>query len=96
MSVGSPGHPVFAATIKGAQDALAEIDPAAHLSAVSSDWDLTKQDGQVDAFTSAGDTLILLNAADPKAIAPTVMRAKASGAVVAAFDVAAEGADVRR
>jgi ribose transport system substrate-binding protein len=94
MSVGSLGHPFFVATIKGATDEAKEINPSATLTSVASDWDLNKQDGQIDSFISAGSNLILLNAADPKAIAPAVARAKAKGIVVAAFDVAAEGADV--
>lgn len=94
MSVGSLGHPFFVATIKGATDEAKEINPSATLTSVASDWDLNKQDGQIDSFISAGSNLILLNAADPKAIAPAVARAKAKGIIVAAFDVAAEGADV--
>lgn len=94
MSVGSLGHPFFVATIKGATDEAKEISPSATLTSVASDWDLNKQDGQIDSFISAGSNLILLNAADPKAIAPAVARARAKGVVVAAFDVAAEGADI--
>lgn len=94
MSVGSMGHPFFVATIAGAKAEAAAISPSASITSVASDWDLNKQDSQIDSFISAGNNLILLNAADPKAIAPAVSRAKAAGIVVAAFDVAAEGADV--
>jgi ribose transport system substrate-binding protein len=94
MSVGSLGHPFFSATINGAKAAAAKISPQAAITTLSSEWDLSKQDGQMDNFISAGDNLILVNAADPKAIAPSIKRAQAAGIVVAAFDVAAQGADV--
>jgi ribose transport system substrate-binding protein len=94
MSVGSLGHPYFTASIAGAKDEAKKLSPDGGFTVVSSEWDLGKQDNQISDFISAGDNLILLNAADPKAIAPAVKRAKAAGIVVAAFDVAAEGADV--
>lgn len=94
MSVGSLGHPYFAASIAGARDEVKTLSPKGAITIVSSEWDLSKQDNQITDFISAGDNLILLNAADPKAIGPAVKRAKAAGIVVAAFDVGAEGADV--
>ena len=89
MSVGSLGHPYFTASIAGAKDEAKTLSPDGTFTVVSSEWDLGKQDNQMTDFISAGDNLILLNAADPKAIAPSVQRAKAAGIVVAAFDVAA-------
>jgi ribose transport system substrate-binding protein len=94
MSVGSLGHPYFTASIAGAKDEAKTLSPDGTFTVVSSEWDLGKQDNQMTDFISAGDNLILLNAADPKAIAPSVQRAKAAGIVVAAFDVAAAGADI--
>ncbi|MBV9527944.1 ABC transporter substrate-binding protein [Sphingomonas sp.] len=94
MTVGSLGNPYFVAAVKGAQTEAAKINPASKVTAVSSDYDLNKQATQMDNFASAGDDLILLNAVDPRAIAPAVKRAQAQHIVVAAFDVAAQGADV--
>src|SRR5205814_489377 len=49
------------------------------------------QTNQMDNFISSGVTLILLNAADSKGIAPAVLRAKQAGITVVAVDVEAEG-----
>jgi ribose transport system substrate-binding protein len=94
MSVGSLGNPFFVATAQGAKAEAKKLNPAAQVTAVSADYDLNKQATEIDNFIAAGDKLILLNAVDQVAIMPAVKRAQASGAVVAAFDVAARGADV--
>ena len=60
---------------------------------MSADYDLNKQFTQIDNFISAHVDMILLNAADPKAIEPAVKKAQAAGIVVVAVDVAAAGAD---
>jgi ribose transport system substrate-binding protein len=94
MTVGSLGNPYFVAAVKGGQAKAKELNPKSRVTAVSSDYDLNKQSTQMDNFISAGDNLILLNAVDPVAIFPAVKRAQAQHIVVAAFDVAAQGADV--
>jgi ribose transport system substrate-binding protein len=94
ISVGSLGNPFFVAAQHGAVAEAHAADPKSQITTVSSDYDLNKQINQIDNFISAGDKLILLNAADPVAIAPAVARAEAAGVVVAAFDVAAKGATV--
>ena len=94
MTVGSLGNPYFVATVKGAKAEAAQINPQSKVTETSADYDLNKQATQIDNFISAGDTLILLNAVDPVAIAPAIKRAQAQHIVVAAFDVAAQGADV--
>jgi ribose transport system substrate-binding protein len=94
ISVGSLGNPFFVAAQHGAIAAARATDPNAQVTTVSSDYDLNKQVNQIDNFISAGDKLVLLNAADPVAIAPAVKRAEAAGVVIAAFDVAAKGATV--
>ncbi|HTW28826.1 MAG TPA: ABC transporter substrate-binding protein [Acetobacteraceae bacterium] len=94
MSVGSLGNPFFVACIKGAQAEAKKLNPDAKVTAVSSDYDLNKQATQIDNFIAAGDQMILLNAVDPVAIFPAIKRAQAQGIVIAAFDVAAQGADV--
>lgn len=94
ISVGSLGNPFFVATIKGIEDQAKKINPNAKVTAVSSDYDLNKQFTQIDNFIASGTNVIMLNAVDPVAIAPSVKRAQAAGIIVAAFDVAATGADV--
>ncbi|WP_284947706.1 ABC transporter substrate-binding protein [Acidisoma cladoniae] len=94
ITVGSLGNPYFAATDKGIEAKAKEITPDAHIVAVSSDYDLNKQFTQIDNFIAAGASIIMINAADPVAILPALKKAKAAGIVSAAFDVAAQGADV--
>lgn len=94
ISVGSLGNPFFVATIKGIEDKTKGINPNAKVTAVSSDYDLNKQFTQVDNFIASGVNVLMINAVDPVAIEPSVKRAQAAGMVVAAFDVAAAGADV--
>jgi ribose transport system substrate-binding protein len=94
VTLGSLGNPFFVSMTKGVEAKLAELGEGIKVSVVSADYDLNKQFSQMDSFTAAGVDLILLNAADPKAIAPAVKRAQEAGIVVVAIDVAAAGADV--
>jgi ribose transport system substrate-binding protein len=94
ISVGLLGNPFFVATIKGIEAKAKEITPAAKITSVSADYDLNKQFTQMDNFSAAGTDIVMINAVDPKAIEPSIKRAQAAGMVVAAFDVAAAGADV--
>jgi ribose transport system substrate-binding protein len=94
ISVGLLGNPFFVATIKGIEAKAKEVTPGARITSVSADYDLNKQFTQMDNFTAAGTDILMINAVDPKAIEPSVKRAQAGGMVVAAFDVAAAGADV--
>ncbi|RDI61235.1 ABC transporter substrate-binding protein [Microvirga subterranea] len=94
ISVGSLGNPFFVATIKGIEDKAKGVNPNVKVTAVSSDYDLNKQFTQVDNFIASGVNVLMINAVDPVAIEPSVKRAQAAGMVVAAFDVAAAGADV--
>lgn len=94
MSVGSLGNPFFVACVKGATAEAKKLNPNTTVTATSADYDLNKQATQIDNFIAAGDQMILLNAVDPVAIFPAIKRAQAQGIVVAAFDVAARGADV--
>jgi ribose transport system substrate-binding protein len=93
ITVGSLGNPFFIAVIKGATDEAKQINPNVKIIAASSDYDLGKQSTQIDNFIASGVNLILVNAADPKAIGPAIKRAQAAGIVVMAVDVAAAGAD---
>ncbi|MCB8821426.1 ABC transporter substrate-binding protein [Microvirga rosea] len=94
ISVGSLGNPFFVATIKGIEDKAKSINPNVKITSVSSDYDLNKQFTQVDNFIASGANVLMINAVDPIAVEPSVKRAQAAGMVVAAFDVAAAGADV--
>ena len=93
VTVGSLGNPYFVALGKGVEAEAQKINPKARVTLSSSDYDLNKQFTQIDNFISAGVDLILVNAADPKAILPAVKRAEAAGITVVGVDVAAAGAD---
>lgn len=93
ISVGSLGNPYFVSLVRGATEAAHKINPQAKILAVSSEYDLGKQSGQIDNFISAGANIILLAAADPNAIGTAVSRARAAGIVVIAVDVAAKNVD---
>jgi ribose transport system substrate-binding protein len=93
VTVGSLGNPFFVAVGKGATDAARAINPQARVTVSSADYDLNKQFTQIDDFIASRVDLILVNAADPRAIAPAIRRAQQAGIVVVAVDVAAAGAD---
>jgi ribose transport system substrate-binding protein len=93
VTLGSLGNPFFVSMNAGIEAKAKEIGQDINVSVVSADYDLNKQFSQMDSFVAAGADLILLNAADPKAILPAVKRAQDAGVVVVAVDVAAAGAD---
>ena len=93
ITVGSLGNPYFVTIVQGAEAKAKQINPSARVTAVSADYDLNKQFTQIDNFISAHVDMILLNAADPKAIEPAVKKAEAAGIVVVAVDVTAAGAN---
>ncbi len=93
ISLGSMGNPFFVALATGATDKAKEINPNVEVTALGYDYDMNKQFTQIDNFIAAGVDLILLNPADPKAVAPAIARAQAAGIPVVAVDTAAEGAD---
>jgi ribose transport system substrate-binding protein len=93
ISVGSMGNPFFVALAKGAEFEAKKTNPNVRVTAVGFDYDLGKQNTQIDNFIAAGVDMILLNPGDPKAIEPAIKRARAAGIVVVAVDTAAKGAD---
>ena len=93
ITVSSLGNPYFVTLVNGAQAQAKTLNPNAKVTAVSADYDLNKQFTQIDNFISAHVDMILIAAADPKAIEPAVKRAQAAGIPVIAIDVAAAGAD---
>src|SRR3954470_11170716 len=93
MTVGNLGNPFFLSMQKGAQAKANELAGGnVEVTAVSSDYDLNKQSTQIDNFIASGVDMVLLNAADPTAIEPAMVRLKAAGIVAVAVDVAAKGA----
>jgi ribose transport system substrate-binding protein len=93
ISLGSMGNPFFVALAKGAEFEAKKTNPNVKITAVGFDYDLGKQNTQIDNFIAAGVDLILLNPGDPKAIEPAIHRAQAAGIIVVAVDTAAKGAD---
>ena len=93
ITLGSLGNPFFVTMVKGVTDKAKEINPNVEVIEASADYDLNKQFNQIENFIASGVDMIILNAVDPKAIAPAIKRAQDAGIVVIAADVAAEGAD---
>lgn len=93
ITVGSLGNPFFVTIAKGAEAKAKEINPNVKVLTVSADYDLNKQFTQIDNFIASGVDVILLNAADAKAIEPAVRKAQKAGIAVIGVDVAAAGAD---
>jgi ribose transport system substrate-binding protein len=93
ITVNDLGNPYHVTLIKGAEAKAKEINPNVKVIAVAADYDMNKQFTQIDNFIAAHVDMILLNAADPKAIEPAVRKAEAAGIVVVAIDVAAAGAN---
>ena len=93
LSLGSLGNPFFIALAKGATDEAKKVNPNVKVSALGFDYDLGKQNTQIDNFIAAGVDFILLNPGDPNAIAPAIKRAQTAGIPVVAVDTAAKGAD---
>jgi ribose transport system substrate-binding protein len=93
ISLGSMGNPFFVALSKGAEFEAKKTNPNVKVTAVGFDYDLGKQNTQIDNFIAAGVDLILLNPGDPKAIEPAIHRAQAAGIIVVAVDTAAKGAN---
>jgi ribose transport system substrate-binding protein len=91
VTVGDLGNPFFVQIAHGAEAAAKKINPSVKFQSESSNYDVNNQTNQMDNFVASGATLILLNAADSKGIAPAVMRAKSAGVTVVAVDVGAEG-----
>lgn len=94
ISVGSLDNPYFKALVRGALGEIRSINPTAHINTVSSDFVLARQQAQIDQFIAAGVDMILLVAAHPQQIEPSVRKARQAGIKVVAVDVEAAGADV--
>jgi ribose transport system substrate-binding protein len=94
VTVGNLGNPFFVQVVKGVEAKAKELGgDDTQVTAVSADYDLAKQFGQIDNFIASGVDMIVVNAADPAAIEPAIKRAQEAGIVVVAVDVSAAGAD---
>lgn len=93
VTLGSLGNPYFVALARGAEAAARQVNPEVKVTVLSADYDLNKQFTHIDSFIVAKVDLILINAADARAIEPAVRKARKAGIVVVAVDVAAAGAD---
>lgn len=93
ISLGSMGNPFFVALSKGAEYEAKKVNPNVKITTVGYDYDLGKQNTQIDNFIAAGVDLILLNPGDPVAIEPAIKRAQAAGIIVVSVDTHAKGAN---
>jgi ribose transport system substrate-binding protein len=93
ISLGSMGNPFFVALSKGAEYEAKKVNPNVKITTVGYDYDLGKQNTQIDNFIAAGVDLILLNPGDPVAIEPAIKRAQKAGIIVVSVDTHAKGAN---
>lgn len=94
VAVSDLANPYFVAIGKGAGDAARKIGgPRARVVTVSSKYDLHTQVGQIENFIANKVDILVVNATDPKGIAPVLRKARDAGIVVMAVDVGADNAD---
>ncbi|MBV8045559.1 MAG: ABC transporter substrate-binding protein [Paludibacterium sp.] len=94
LAVNDLANPFFVAMSKTATQTAQRLGgPGVKVTTVSSNYDLNTQVGQVENLIANKVDIILINAADPKGIAPVLRKARAAGIAVVAVDVGAEGAD---
>ena len=94
VTVGDLANPYFVAIGEGADETARKIGGAGvKVTTVSSKYDLNTQVGQIENFIANKVDIIIVNAVDPKGIAPVLKKARAAGIVVVAVDVGADGAD---
>jgi ribose transport system substrate-binding protein len=91
LTVGDLGNPFFVQIAHGVADQAKTYNPNVKVIPVSSNYDVKNQASQIKDFISSGVDLIILGAANSKAIAASVKQAKARGIVVVAVDVGAAG-----
>ena len=91
LTVGDLGNPFFAQIARGAEAQAKTYNPNVKVASLSSNYDMKDQASQMKDFISSGVDMVVLGAANSKAIASSVKQAKARGVVVVAVDVGAEG-----
>ncbi len=94
VTVGDLSNPFFVLMGQGAEKEAKKIGgDDVRVTVVSSGYDLNQQTNQIENFVAADTDIIILNAADSKAIRPAVDRARKAGQIVIAVDTAVD-ADV--
>lgn len=92
VTVRDLGNPFFVQIGEGAEAAANKIGGGSvRTTLVSSGDDLNQQFNQIENFIASKVSLIVLNAADSKGIAPAVEKVKQAGIPIVAVDTAAEG-----
>jgi ribose transport system substrate-binding protein len=91
LTVGDLGNPFFEQIAHGAAAQAKTYNPNVKIASLSSNYNMKDESSQMKDFISSGVDLIVLGAANSKAIASSVKQAKARGIVVVAVDVGAEG-----
>jgi ribose transport system substrate-binding protein len=79
LSLGDLENPYFMQIARGAEAKAKQINPAVKFTAEADNYDSGTQIKQLDAAIAAGVNLIILNAVDPGAVAPSIQKAKAAG-----------------
>jgi ribose transport system substrate-binding protein len=94
VAVSDLANPYFVAIGKGALDAAKKVGgDKVKVTTVSSKYDLNTQVGQIENFIANKVDILIVNASDPKGIAPVLQKARDAGIVVMAVDVGADNAD---
>lgn len=94
VTVGDLSNPFFVVMAEGAEQEAKKIGgDDVRVTIVSSGYDLNQQFNQIENFIASDTDVIVLNAADSKAIRPAVDNARAAGSVVVAVDTGVD-ADV--
>lgn len=94
VTLGDLSNPFFVVMAQGAEKEAKKIGGNdVRVTVVSSGYDLNQQFNQIENFVAANTDIIILNAADSKAIRPAVDGARQAGKIVIAVDTAVE-ADV--
>ena len=91
LTVGDLGNPFFIQIAHGVAAQGKTYNPTVKITALSSNYDMKDQARQMKDFVSSGIDLVILGAANSKAVASSVKQAKARGVIVVAVDVGAEG-----
>ncbi|MEO8668607.1 MAG: substrate-binding domain-containing protein [Bauldia sp.] len=91
-TLGPLGNPFYVALAKGIEGEVKKLAPNARVNIVSHDYDLNKEVTAIETMIADGAQLILVNAADSEAIAPTVKKALDAGVTVIGVDAGAKGA----
>jgi ribose transport system substrate-binding protein len=91
LTVEDLGNPFYVQIAHGVTDQAKTYNPNVKVMPVSSNYDVKNQASQIKDFIFSGVDMIILGAANSKAIAASVKQAKARGIVVVAVDVGAAG-----